>query len=117
MNTLSFLAQEAPGFAVRGSQVRIITEPSIFYLELCKRASSAKRRITLAALYLGTGTREQNLVAAIRKNLESRSGVNVKILLDFCRGNRVTQGQSSCTMLQKLLVENKARHYKTGMKS
>ncbi len=31
MNSLSFLAQEAPGFALRGSQVRVIREPSAFY--------------------------------------------------------------------------------------
>ncbi len=31
LNTLSFLATEAPGFALRGSQVRVITEPAAFY--------------------------------------------------------------------------------------
>ncbi len=31
MNSLSFLAQEAPGFALRGSQVKVIREPAAFY--------------------------------------------------------------------------------------
>ena len=31
MNALAFLTQEAPGFALRGSQIKVITEPSKFY--------------------------------------------------------------------------------------
>ena len=33
---LSFLAQEAPGFALRGAQVKVITEPTAFYCELLR---------------------------------------------------------------------------------
>lgn len=38
-------------------KVKILPDPSAFYNELCMRASSAKNRITLSALYLGTGNK------------------------------------------------------------
>ena len=47
MDSLSFLAKDAPGFAVRGSQVKILTQPSQFYDELCKRAALANNRIVM----------------------------------------------------------------------
>ena len=47
MDSLSFLAKDAPGFAVRGSQVKILTHPSQFYEELCKRAGLANNRIVM----------------------------------------------------------------------
>eukprot|EP00095_Tigriopus_kingsejongensis_P005869 maker-scaffold38_size502422-snap-gene-2.20 protein:Tk05869 transcript:maker-scaffold38_size502422-snap-gene-2.20-mRNA-1 annotation:"GI22216" len=100
--SLGFLASEAPGFALRGSQIKIITEPSAFFAELCQRASSAQRRITLSALYLGTGAKEHQLVDAIHENVRAREGLQVRFLLDYFRGNRIAGGQSSCTMLQKL---------------
>jgi CDP-diacylglycerol--glycerol-3-phosphate 3-phosphatidyltransferase len=103
---LSFLVQEAPGFALRGSQVKVITDPSAFYGELLKRASSAKERIAMSALYLGTGKLEKRLVEAISENVASRkTDLRVSVLLDFCRGTRVVGKESSCTVLQKLLKQ------------
>ena len=54
MDTLAFLGDLAPAFAVRGCQVKILTEPSQFYKELCTRARHSKFRISMAALYLGS---------------------------------------------------------------
>ena len=54
MDTLAFLGDLAPAFAVRGCQVKILTEPSQFYKELCTRARHSKVRISMAALYLGS---------------------------------------------------------------
>ena len=56
MDTLAFLGDLAPAFAVRGCQVKILTEPSQFYKELCTRAQHSKVRISMAALYLGIYT-------------------------------------------------------------
>jgi hypothetical protein len=47
MDSLGFLAKDAPGFAVRGSQVKILTQPSQFYDELCNRAANSQKRIVL----------------------------------------------------------------------
>ena len=108
MNTLAFLCQEAPGFALRGHQVKIIREPSHFYAEICSRASSASKRVTLSALYLGTGAKEKNLVRSIKQTMDSRPDVKVKVLLDYCRGTRKSAtGESSCSLLGELLKSEK----------
>ena len=66
----------------------------------------------MSALYLGTGEREKGLVRAIGKNLaENPSELKVKILLDFCRGTRVVNGESSCSLLGSLLANKKVTHY------
>lgn len=52
------------------------------------KSLSAKHRIKLASLYLGTGNLEQSLVAAIHDNLKENESLTVDILLDFTRGNR-----------------------------
>ena len=62
----------------------------------------------MSALYLGTGEREKRLVRAISENLtENHPELKVKILLDYCRGTRVVNGESSCTVLGKLLANKK----------
>ena len=86
----------------------MITEPSVFYRELCRRAASADRRVTLSALYLGNGEKEASLVEAIRANMAEKKGLRVSVLLDYCRGNRLSaSGTSSCTMLQALVKQDK----------
>lgn len=106
MNSLAFLVHEAPCFALRGCKVKVITEPSTFFAELCCRAAAAEKRITLSTLYLGTGEKERQLVSNIQQGLEERPGLRVKVLLDYCRGNRITDGQSSCSLLQGLVDEH-----------
>ena len=62
----------------------------------------------MSALYLGTGEREKRLVRAIRQNLtENHPELKVKVLLDYCRGTRVVNGESSCTVLGRLLADKK----------
>lgn len=43
-------------------QITVIHEPSIFYETVVEKCRTAKRRITLASLYLGTGHLEEQLV-------------------------------------------------------
>jgi len=47
MESLSFLAKSCAGFGVHGSQVKVLTQPSEFYEELCQRAASSQKRIVL----------------------------------------------------------------------
>lgn len=51
MESLSFLGKSGAGFAVHGSQVKILTQPSQFYEELCKRAASAQNRIVMVFIF------------------------------------------------------------------
>ncbi|XP_069685136.1 CDP-diacylglycerol--glycerol-3-phosphate 3-phosphatidyltransferase, mitochondrial isoform X2 [Periplaneta americana] len=79
----------APCFPVDGNKVTVIHEPNIFYKTVVERCRTAKRRITLASLYLGTGHLEEQLVAAISENLRaSGDQLKVKVLLDHTRGSR-----------------------------
>ena len=110
MENLAFLAKDVPGFAVKGKNVKVITEPSNFHAELCTRAENANHRAVFATLYLGTGNKEQVLVDSVLKGLEKSDGkLKVKFLLDFSRGTRDVQGQSSCTKLLPLVEKYKVR--------
>jgi len=108
------LSAEAPGFAVKGEQVEVMTEPDEFYQRLCRGVKEAKKRVVLASLYLGTGPKEAHLLDCLeeclsmtssqKKEEEDISDVRVKILLDYSRGNRlVKDNKSSATMLKPII--------------
>ena len=114
MKNLAFLAQEVPGFAVKGENIVVLTEPNEYYKELCRLASNVKQRSIFAALYLGTGSKEQALVESVQKSLEkTNGGVKVRFLLDYCRGTRDVKGQSSCTKLLPLVEKYKVSKWLT----
>jgi len=98
----SFLARKLPSFKVHGSQIRIIHEPSVFYQELVSRSAGSQERIVMSALYWGVEVRERKLRDAIASNLSEKPNLRVKILLDWCRGTRIVNGESSATILQPL---------------
>lgn len=85
----------------------MLTQPHEFYRTLVEKAAEAENRITLASLYLGTGTHEKDLVKALENSLgsKSKSDLKVRILLDATRGSRGTaKGQeTSRTMMLPLL--------------
>ncbi|XP_025152893.1 CDP-diacylglycerol--glycerol-3-phosphate 3-phosphatidyltransferase, mitochondrial isoform X2 [Harpegnathos saltator] len=102
INMLSWLYTVTPAFPVNGSKITIIHKPQIFYNTLLEKCKNAKKRITLASLYLGTGALEIELVNTIQQAM-SRNGSNVqvRILLDYMRGSRGKQ--NSRKMLEPLL--------------
>ncbi|PVD39134.1 hypothetical protein C0Q70_01762 [Pomacea canaliculata] len=104
----SWIGQHAPCFPICGDQVQVLTEPTQFFEVLKVKARKAKRRITLASLYLGTGPLEKELVSSIHEACKNaaimkNSDFEVNILLDVTRGSR---GKiNSRTMLQGLIKE------------
>ena len=104
-----FLADELPGFRVHGSQIKIIQEPEQFYQELLNRISSSKSRIVMAALYLGTGKMEKMLMERIGETLKKQQDLRVKILLDWCRGTRLVDEESSASVLAPLKSQGDER--------
>ncbi|XP_067005767.2 CDP-diacylglycerol--glycerol-3-phosphate 3-phosphatidyltransferase, mitochondrial isoform X2 [Anabrus simplex] len=89
LETFLWLHNIAPGFPVGGNKVSVIDVPSHFYETLLTKCQSAKKRITLASLYLGTGRLEEKLVSAIHQNLNQAGGrLKVKVLIDYMRGSR-----------------------------
>ncbi|XP_061561350.1 LOW QUALITY PROTEIN: CDP-diacylglycerol--glycerol-3-phosphate 3-phosphatidyltransferase, mitochondrial [Phycodurus eques] len=89
-----WMAEHVPAFRVNGARVHMLTSPDQFYQTLKARVRTAKRRVVLASLYLGTGQLEQDLVNCIQEALErSRENghtpeLKVSVLLDHTRGSR-----------------------------
>ncbi|GAB1868592.1 CDP-diacylglycerol--glycerol-3-phosphate 3-phosphatidyltransferase [Camponotus japonicus] len=100
--SLSWLRTVAPIFPVNGSKITIIHKPQMFYTTLLEKCERAKKRITFASLYLGTGPLETELVNVIEKAMNTSEGnLQVRILLDYMRGSRGKQ--NSRKMLEPLL--------------
>ncbi|XP_011866844.1 PREDICTED: CDP-diacylglycerol--glycerol-3-phosphate 3-phosphatidyltransferase, mitochondrial isoform X2 [Vollenhovia emeryi] len=111
INLLSWLRTVAPAFPVNGSKVTVIYKPQVFYSTLLEKCRHAKRRITLASLYLGTGTLETELVNVIEQAVSTNGGnVQVRILLDYMRASRGKQ--NSRKMLEPLLKGKCGDHCK-----
>ncbi|XP_011642115.1 CDP-diacylglycerol--glycerol-3-phosphate 3-phosphatidyltransferase, mitochondrial [Pogonomyrmex barbatus] len=102
INSLSWLYTVAPAFPVNGSKITIIDKPQAFYTTLLEKCKHAKKRITFASLYLGTGTLETELVNVIKQAMDTNGdNIQVRILLDYMRGSRGKQ--NSRKMLEPLL--------------
>ncbi|KAM3859650.1 CDP-diacylglycerol--glycerol-3-phosphate 3-phosphatidyltransferase, mitochondrial [Diretmus argenteus] len=101
-----WMAEHVPAFRVPGAHIHILSSPDQFYQTVKARIKSAKRRVVMASLYLGTGVLEQDLVdcmeEALQRSQDSHApDLKVSILLDYTRGSR---GKiNSRTMLLPLL--------------
>ncbi|XP_075436132.1 CDP-diacylglycerol--glycerol-3-phosphate 3-phosphatidyltransferase, mitochondrial isoform X2 [Ascaphus truei] len=92
-----------PEFGISSSCVKVLSSPSEFYQVMKAQVKTARKRIVMASLYLGTGPMEQELVDSIEEILRcpESSDLHVSILLDFTRGSRGRK--NSRTMLLPLL--------------
>ena len=67
-----------------------------YYLALNRLIEMSQRRISMSALYLGTGKLEQFMMSKLDRQLEAKSQLRVSMLLDYMRGTRVNRdGKSS----------------------
>ena len=69
----------------------------LVFFSVQARIKTAKRRVVMASLYLGTGPLEQDLVDCMQEALQrsrevDNSDLQVSILLDFTRGSRGRRG-------------------------
>ncbi|XP_006869716.1 PREDICTED: CDP-diacylglycerol--glycerol-3-phosphate 3-phosphatidyltransferase, mitochondrial [Chrysochloris asiatica] len=96
-----------PEFGVSSSHVKVLSSPGEFFEVMKGQIKSARRRVVMASLYLGTGPLEQELVDCLENTLEESlqaklpCDLKVSILLDFMRGSRGRK--NSRTMLLPLL--------------
>lgn len=102
-----WMAEHVPAFRVPGTHIHILSSPDQFYQIMKARIKTAKKRVVMASLYLGTGPLEQDLVDCMQEALErseedhNAPDLKVSILLDYTRGSR---GETnSRTMLLPLL--------------
>ncbi|KAG5262398.1 hypothetical protein AALO_G00274720 [Alosa alosa] len=102
-----WMADHVPAFRVPGARVHILHSPEEFYQVMKARIKTAKSRVVMASLYLGTGPLEQDLVDCMEEALErsqnqgSSPDLQVSMLLDYTRGSRGKN--NSRTMLLPLL--------------
>ena len=75
--------------AAKGDLIRCLETPSQFYEYMLERVDRAERRITLSALYWGTGDMEQELVQRICNALQRNPSLQVHITLDHSRALRM----------------------------
>ncbi|KAI9301152.1 hypothetical protein BJ944DRAFT_271913 [Cunninghamella echinulata] len=95
------LQQQAPTFHMNGEQIQLLYEPTDFYKEIKSRILSAKKRIFIAALYIGQS--ENELVDTLRQALSQSKELKVHILIDCLRGTRISKSASSATLLSSLI--------------
>lgn len=84
-----------PRFRMKGSDVRVLYEPSIFYKNLLHQIRGAKRRIFLASLYIGK--EETELVGSDHKyafSTMSDHAFRSRLYTTPCRRTRI----SSCSL-------------------
>ena len=101
---VSELDRMAPRVDIRGSQVRVLETPAEFYETLKDMIRSAKRRIFLSTLYIGT--KEAELVAVLQEAMRGNPDLQLHILTDALRGTRESPAKpSSATLLAPLVAE------------
>jgi CDP-diacylglycerol--glycerol-3-phosphate 3-phosphatidyltransferase len=98
-------------FPVHASSIEVLTPggPTAFHQLLRALLAGAKRRISLASLYLGTGTLEAELLDDIRGALARSPGLTVRMVMDGCRGRRTTDNGTSATFVASLVGEHPGR--------
>ena len=85
-------------FNVRPQRIQILRTPTAFYESLIERCDRATTRVTLSALYWGTGPLALNLAEAVAR--AASRGVAVNVTLDAARaGRRDGDGRTSVDAL------------------
>lgn len=96
-------------FGVAPSRVRVLREPHAFHHEVVRACATATSRVSLAALYLGSGSREQQVVAALQTACRRSPRLKVRVVLDGARARRREFGATSLDVLAPLVSEFPAR--------
>ncbi|KAI0026815.1 hypothetical protein K488DRAFT_64352 [Vararia minispora EC-137] len=91
-NFAGILASRQPHFSVSPGNVRVLGQPDRFYAELLRMIRSARKRIFISSLYIGST--ENELIDTLRMSLERTPALEVHLQLDY---NRSTRPGRACT--------------------
>ncbi len=96
------------GIPVPAVAVELHTDrgPVGFHTLLRGLIAGAKRRITLATLYVGTGARERELLDDLRAALVRSPGLRLRLVMDASRGQRHTPQGCSAAFVAALAREH-----------
>lgn len=92
-------------FGVAPSRVRVLREPHAFHREVVSACATATSRVSLAALYVGSGPLEEQVVAALQTACRRSPRLEVRIVLDGARARRRELGATSLDVLAPLVAE------------
>ncbi len=100
-----------PAHALDPAAVAVLTAagPGGFHELLRALIRGARREISLASLYLGTGAHEAELVGDLRAALARSPALRVRLVLDHSRARRATDTGTSASLLAPLLAAHPAR--------
>ena len=102
-------------FEVLSSQIQILSNPTDYYLALHKLVNDAQQRISMTALYMGTGKLEKYLVEKVQAKIRDNDEIKVTLLMDYMRGTRIGRdGDSTLGHLKPIKVENFNRPVRVG---
>uniref|UniRef100_A0AC34PW21 CDP-diacylglycerol--glycerol-3-phosphate 3-phosphatidyltransferase n=1 Tax=Panagrolaimus sp. JU765 TaxID=591449 RepID=A0AC34PW21_9BILA len=110
---MDWLVEDRPSLPVNPENVHFIKTPTEFYETIIARIRTAKKRIILASLYLGTSELESKLIEELKNALETNPELELCVLLDYLRGTRGGSEKSSATMLQTLADRGRVFFYHT----
>jgi len=92
-----------------------LDHPLDYYLALHKLANNAEQRISMSALYLGTGKLERYLVDKLNKKMQVTPDLKMTLLFDYMRGTRIEKtGESSHSILKPIKVDNFNKPVRVG---
>lgn len=107
--------RKSPCFEVNSSQIEILKDPIDYYLALHKLTSESKQRISMSALYLGTGKLEKYLLEKLDTQMATNQNLKMNILMDYMRGTRINRdGTSTVAMLKELKLKHFQRNLRCG---
>ena len=86
---------QPPVFFLPQQSVQVLSTPTDFYEELLHGIKSSRRRISIAALYIGTGKMEKNLLDNLRNTMNDQPQVKVSLLFDYNRAYRQQRRSNS----------------------
>ncbi|KAL4443904.1 hypothetical protein ABPG75_011641 [Micractinium tetrahymenae] len=92
------LAHAAHVLPLNGDDIEILESPNQFFQQLLAGLAAARRRVSIAALYFGTGGgREAEFAAALASAAHdpARPGLRIQLLLDALRCTRPTRGSTA----------------------
>ena len=89
------------GFLLTSNQIEILKTPNEFYNTILSLIGKAKKRISITSLYLGTGNLEKKVVECIEKKAK-KNGIELNIIMDKNRCERIEKGKNSLTLLSPL---------------
>jgi CDP-diacylglycerol--glycerol-3-phosphate 3-phosphatidyltransferase len=96
------LSKRARTIPVSSSHIGVLTRPDEFYSLLIDSISKAQHRISLSSLYLGTGSQEKDIIAALDAACNRSPDLCCNFIFDYHRGTRGGLDDSTLSLLLPL---------------